>query len=155
VLGTKELRAEALELIELARKLGPEGEGIEFADREWTMEELVQLRSHLSAMRTGIDIVNSGLARYWDETFPGEKFMMDHTEWSVGKTRVRRVVDPDLFIEWVASLDAEQLATLVNPNRLVTVVKTSGMSPAERDTHLSEEYSQTSGISIKSKEKPW
>jgi len=154
VLEPQELKAEALELIELARKLGPEGEGIEFVDREWTIEELVQLRSHLSTMRKSIDIVNSGLARYWDEAFPGERHKDDYVEWFVGKTKVRSVVDPDLFLEWVASLDAEQLTRLVNPKRLGGIVKVSGMSPAERDTHLSEEYSQTSGISIQKKELP-
>lgn len=147
-----ELREMAEHLLDVARRLGPEGEGME-VDEDFMLDELVQLRSHLSATRKAIDLVNGGLARYWEEHFPGQAFEDEYLVWYVGKSKVRRAADEDMLLDWFATLDREQLAKVVNPNRLAAILKVSGLSPVERDTLLIEEYSETSGTSIQSKDK--
>jgi hypothetical protein len=147
-----ELREMAEHLLDVARRLGPEGESLE-VDEDFTIEELVQLRSHLSATRKAIDLVNGGLARYWEKHFPGQQFEDQYLIWYVGKTKVRRAVDEEMLLEWVAGLNADELAKVVNANRLAAILKVSGLSPVERDTLLIEEYSETSGTSIQSKDK--
>lgn len=148
----EQLREMAEFLLDIARRIGPEGEGME-VDGPYTMEQLVQLRSFLSSTRTAIDKTNSALARYWNENYPGEVHEDKYHYWSVGQAKKKTIVDGDMFLGWLASLDAERLGKVFNPNRLAEVVKVTGMSPAERDTHISEGYSPTSGISINKKEK--
>jgi hypothetical protein len=147
-----ELREMAEHLLDVARRLGPEGEGLE-VDEDFDIEELVQLRSHLSATRKAIDLVNGGLARYWEQHFPGQQFEDQYLIWYVDKYKVRRAADEDMLIEWAASLTASELAGVVNANRLAGILKVTGLSPVERETLLIEEYSETSGTSIQSKDK--
>jgi len=152
LMASNQLGDECNRLIEQARKLAPEAEGFD-PEGPYDLEALVNMRSRLSAMRQAIDLVNGGLARYWDEHFAGEKFEDEYAIWSTGHLKTKSIVDPDLFIEWVATLNAEELTKVFTPSRLVTVLKLTGLSPAERDTHVQEGYNPNSGRSINKKEK--
>jgi len=149
----EQLGAESSDLLELARKLAPEGERLDLTDREYTLDELVELRAHLATMRKSIDVVNNGLANYWDEVFPGELYEDEYKVWWVGKTRQRKAVDGEMLVGWFSSLDEERVAKMVHPNRLAGILKVSAMTPVERETHLSEEFSKNAGISINSKDR--
>ena len=142
----------AFDLMQLADKVAPEGEPLDLTDRDMTLDELVQLRSQLSSWRKAIDLANKALAKYWDEKFPGQKFDNGYGEWSVGNTKMKELVGDDLFMEFLASKDADGLKRLFTPSRLATVVKVSGMTPAERDTFISEVFTDA-GLSINRKEK--
>jgi hypothetical protein len=143
-----ELRDATDEYLRIARRISGEGEVMEIDD-ELSIEQMVQLRSFLMSTRTAVDMVSGALARNWNEHFPDEQLPDEFGHWYVGHTKKKSIVDGEMFLAWLASLDAEQLGKVFNPNRLAEVVKVSGLTPAERDTHLSEEYSQTAGISIK------
>jgi hypothetical protein len=148
-----ELREMAEHLLDVSRRLGPEAEGIDLLDEDFTIEELVQLRVFLSSTRKAIDLTNSALARYWMENFPGQQWEDKYTTWYVDRSKRRVAAYPDMLLEWFAGLDAEQLGKVVNPNRLAEIIKVTGMTPVERETLLIEEYSPTSGMAIQSKEK--
>ena len=148
----EQVRGEADALLEVARHIVGEGEPMEI-DGLYSAEELVQLRSHLSSTRKAIDMVNGALARHWEERLAGIEYLDETGKlWYVGRTKKRSIVDSDLFMLWLSSLSGEQLSKLFNANRLASVVKVTGMTPAERDTHVQEEYSPSSGVSIQSKE---
>ena len=141
----------AAELIELGILIAPEAEGLDLSDRDFDMEALAQLRSRLSSMRVAIDLVNKALAVYWHETYPGEKLLTGNVEWKVGRSKTKELVDPDMFMAFLASKDVDGLARLFNPSRLTSVVKVSGMTPAERETFIIERYTNA-GLSIGHKE---
>lgn len=146
-LEPRQLHEIADALLDRARRQDPEGETFDL-DEDFDMEELVQLRSHLSTTRKMCDVVNGALARYWEAHFGNLRLHERFGYWKVDHTKQRRVVDDDMLYEWLASLDAEEIAKVVTASRLVSILKVSGMSPAERDTHIVEEYNPRSGLSI-------
>ena len=129
------LKKETQDLIARALLLAPEAEIFE-PDREYTVEDMSALRSRLSRMRTAIDFINKGLAIHWKAEFPGEAWNDEDADllWWVGTTKGKRIVHDELFYEWLATKDAEELAKLVS----ATAVKVGGMSEVERSTHLDE-----------------
>ena len=137
---------EMLELIELAKRLAPEDEGIEISDREYTQEQLAGIRSLLGTTRKAIDIVSAALAVEWDTAHKGEYYNDGANIWSVGRTKGKKVYDPDAFYAWLATKDADELAKIVS----TSAVKVGGMSEGERSTFLDE--SPTSDkLTLKSK----
>ncbi len=141
-----ESQKEMLELIELAKQLGPEDEGINISDREYTQEQMAGIRSLLGTTRKAIDIVSAALAVEWDEAHNGEYFNDGANIWSVGRTKGKKVVDLPAFYAWLATKDADELSKLMPARE----VKVSGMSDAERSTFLDE--SPTSDkLTLKSK----
>ena len=141
----------AAELIELGILVAPEAEGLDLSDHNFDMEALAQLRSRLSSMRVAIDLTNKALAVYWNDVYPGEKLVTGNVEWKVGRSKTKGLNDPDTFMEFLASKDADGLKRLFTPSRLTEVIKLTGMTPAERDTFISERYTNA-GLSIDHKE---
>ncbi len=141
-----DIHTEMLELIELAKQLGPEDEGINISDREYTQEQMAGIRSLLGTTRKAIDLVSAALAVEWDEAHNGEYFNDGANIWSVGRTKGKKVVDLPAFYAWLATKDADELAKLMPARE----VKVTGMTPAERSTFLDE--SPTSDkLTLKSK----
>ena len=128
------IRDEAADLIEMARHLLPESEPIDLREHEFTPEQMALLRSHLSTMRRSIDLISAGLARAWQLDHTDEVWNDGNSTWSVKRAKTKSIIDTDLFYDWLASKDAEQLARLVS----ATAVKVGGMTPAERETLLDE-----------------
>jgi hypothetical protein len=147
-----ELREMAEHLLDIARRLAPEAEGFD-PDEDFSMEELVQLRSHLSATRKACDMVNSGLARYWKQRYGGGTFEDEHTVWFVDHGSVRRPIDTDLLLSWFMALPPDRWEKVVNPNRLAGIIKKTGLSGAEYETLFIDEKLEHRGIGIQQRDK--
>lgn len=128
------LKAEAKRLLALASRLSPEGEGIDLGDMDYTPEEMAQIRSYLSVMRRSIDAVNSALAKKWQLSSTDEVWDDGANTWYVSKSKGKRIIDTDLFYEWLETKDSDELSRLVS----ATAVKVGGMTPTERETLLDE-----------------
>ena len=152
MMKSKKVQEASIELLALAHRISNEGEPLDLSDEEFTLEELVQLRSHLSAWRRGIDIVNKALAVYWDDEYAGRVYDDGINDWSLTRAKTKELVDDDMFMAFLASRDVEQLKRLFTPSRLTTVIKLSGMTPAERETFILEGRA-SSGYSINFRER--
>ena len=141
-----ELRRDIDELLDLASKLAPEGEGLDLIDRDYTPKEMAQLRGALSTMRKGIDLVSNALARAWSENYAFQSYEDEVNSWYLGRTKGKKVVDPDAFYAWLATLDADRLAKLVSPGS----IKVGGFTEVERSTFL-DETPVNDRLTIKSK----
>ncbi len=140
--------AEMLELIDLAKRLDPEDEGIDISDREYTPEQMAGIRSLLSTTRKAIDMVGAALAIEWDAEYKGEYYNDGANIWSVGRTKGKKVIDLDSFYAWLATKDADEMSKLIS----ATAIKLTGMSDQERSTFLDE--SPTSDrLTLKSKKR--
>lgn len=142
----KWLRAEVNELLNLAGRLQPEGEPLDISDKEYSMAEMAELRSYLSTQRRNIDLINKALAVEWQGQYEGGTHDDGTNVWSVGKTKGKRVIDLDLFFQWLSEKDSEQLSRLVSER----AIKVTGMTPVERETLL-DETATNDTFSIKSK----
>jgi len=127
-------KAKATALVKMTMPLTGEGEPLDLMDEDFSMEDIVRMKSYLSNQRKAIDMVNKAFAVYWDEMHHDEIFEEEFTKWSVGTTAGKRIVDDTKFFEWLASKSAIELTKLVS----ATAIKVGGMSPAERDTLLDE-----------------
>lgn len=125
----------ALELIALASLVTKEGEGMDLADLDMSLEDIVRMRSMLSGWRSSIDGINKALAKKWDIEHGNAVYDDEFTRWFLSRPKGKRALDADLFYEWLATKDAEELKKLVP----VRSIKVSGMSQAERTTLLNEE----------------
>ena len=141
-----ELREMAEHLLDIARRLAPEAEGVDFLDEDFDIDELVQLRAHLSATRKAIDLVNKGLARYWVERYGNASHEDQYETWYVGHTKGKRVYDEPAFYAWLATKDADELAKLVPTYS----IKLGGMTPVERETFI-DETPTSNDVSIQSR----
>ena len=141
-----DITKEMLELIDLAKRLGPEDEGIDISDREYAPQDMAEMRSLLSSTRKAIDIVGAALANEWDNEHKGVSYDDGANLWYVARTKGKKVIDPEAFFEWLNTKDAKELTLLVPSYS----IKVSGMSDAERTTFLDE--SPTSDrLTLKSK----
>ncbi len=134
------------QLVNRARYLGPEDEGIDVDDLDLSLDDIVGIKTRLSGIRGAIDIVNRALAGYWEKNFDGEKLEDEYTTWYVGRSKGKKFVDEDGFYEWMATLDAKRLKRLVSIGGL----KVGGMNEGERETFL-DESRVNDRISIQSK----
>jgi len=139
---------DALELIELARRLAPEAEGIDVSDREYTMQDIAEIRSLMSTMRSAIDTVHTALAKDWNTRYKGETYDDGANIWSAGRSKGKKVIDPDALYAWLATKDADELSKLVPAYN----IKVGGMSDAERSTFLDERPTNDK-LSVKMKPK--
>ena len=145
-MSDKWVRAEASNLLAMAEMVLPEGEPLELIDREYSPKQMAQLRAHLSSIRSGCDAVNNALARSWSEDHDDETYNDGTLRWWVGRTKAKRFIPDSGFFDWLATLDAARLASLVNPN----TVKVTGLTPAERETFF-DESKRTDRLSIQNK----
>ncbi len=139
---------DALELIDLAKMLAPEAEGIDISDRGYTMQDIAEIRSLMSTMRSAIDTVHTALAKEWNRQYKGEKYDDGANIWSAGRTKGKKVIDPEALYAWLATKDADELSRLIPAYN----IKVSGMSPEERNTFLDERPANDK-LSVKMKPK--
>jgi len=130
----RETTTQAAALVKTAMKLVGEGEPFDISDHDFTVEDLVSMKSLLSSQRRAIDMVNKAFAVYWDDVHFDEVYEEEFTKWSVGMTAGKVIIDDTAFYEWLASKSAVQLTKLVS----ATAIKVGGMTPIERDTLLDE-----------------
>ncbi len=145
-------RKEAYDLIELARRLLPEDEGIDLTDREYTFEEMATMRTRLSGMRRAIDIVNKGLARAWHARDPKGYVEMENVKHWLGITKRNSWMDegsPLGFAEWLKKQDAELIASIL-PSSPTYPMRMSPIPAPVRDTFF-KKLSGESEASIMSK----
>lgn len=142
------IQAAATELIRLASMVGPEDEGLDLSDLEYTIEDMAHLRSELSSQRRAIDMVNKALAVAWDDNYGNGVYEDEFKEWYLGRSKGKRIIDPEVFYMWLATKDADELARLVS----ASAIKVGGMTPAERDSLLDETSTQKE-LSINNREK--
>ena len=142
------IQAAATEMIRLAQMVGPEDEGLDLSDLEYTIEQMAHLRSELSGQRRAIDMVNKALAQAWDVQYGNGVYEDEFKEWYLGRAKGKRVIDPDTFYAWLATKDADELARLVS----ASAIKVGGMTPAERDSLLDETSTQKE-LSINNRER--
>ena len=145
-MSQKWVRDESIELINLAQLVAPEGEGLDLADKEYSMAKIAELRSYMSSQRSAIDRVGAALTAVWESEFKDEQYDDGINTWSIGRTKGKVVIDDDQFYKWLATKDADQLAKLIS----ATAVKVGGMSVVERETLL-DETPRTDRLSIKYK----
>ncbi len=133
-MNKRETTTQAAALVKTAMKLVDEGEPFDISDLDFTVEDLVRMKSLLSTQRKAIDMVNKSFAVYWDDVHFDEVYEEEFTKWSVGMTAGKVIIDDTAFYEWLASKSAIQLTKLVS----ATAIKVGGMTPAERDSLLDE-----------------
>ena len=109
---------EAVELIALAMN-APTGEGIDVADREWTIDEMVTLRDRLGQMRKAIDKVNLALAERFAESVPVGYSTVVEGGFVARVTETTRKpfwIDGSglAFVEWLRSQPADIVAGFVS-----------------------------------------
>ena len=121
-------------LVKLAMKLMPEDEGIDVSDHDYSMEQLSSMRSLFSSQRKAIDAVSKALALYWEENHKDKMFDDGVSDWKVGRTKGKVVIDPDAFYEWLSTMSAQRLSRLISPSS----IKVGGFMDAERSTFLDE-----------------
>ncbi len=121
-------------LVKLAMRLMPEDEGIDVSDHDYSMEQLASMRSLLSSQRRAIDVVSKALAIYWSENHKDKIYDDGVSDWKVGRTKGKRVIDPDMFYEWLSTMSAQRLSKLISPSS----IKVGGFMDAERETFLDE-----------------
>ena len=125
---------EMLELIDLAKRLGPEDEGIDISDREYTPEQMAGIRSLLSTTRKAIDVVGAALAIEWDTEYKGEYYNDGANIRSDGRTKGKKVIHHEDVDAWLATKDAAEMSRLIS----ASAIKLTGMSEGERSTFLDE-----------------
>ncbi len=117
---TSKLMQEAYDLIKLAGRLGPEGEGLDLTDQEYSLEHIVELRSTLASMRSAIDEVNRALAQAWAYDYQGESFEYDDDDWYLGYCDRRTFRDRSgvEFAKWLKEQPVEKIAQIVKPDAI-------------------------------------
>ena len=134
------LMREAYDLIEMAELLGPEGEGLDLTDKEYTLEHIVELRSTLASMRIAIDEVNRALAQTWADEYLGESVEYGGDDWYLGYAYSTRFIEGmDIkFAEWLKEQPAEKVAKIVRPYA-ISVTPIGGPDSEIRQTFFDEE----------------
>ncbi len=110
------LRAEAHELIDLATFLSVEGEGVDLTDRQYTIEEMAQLKYVLGSMRTGIDAVSRALAAAWAETDRFAQANIGEESYYLGKQKRVKWKDANAekdFAAWLTKQSEDVVAAIV------------------------------------------
>ncbi|GAF97300.1 unnamed protein product [marine sediment metagenome] len=110
------LREDALALIGLGETLGPEGEGIDIVDREYELQDLVDLKRTLGHMRTAIDVAGRALASAWVQQYgPDASVLLDGEYNYLGATKKLRY-QPNMeeaFAAWLVDQDPEIVAKMI------------------------------------------
>ena len=114
---TKSIRVEMRELLELAERVGPEGEGLDLTDRDYEFENMAQLRSRFATMRSAIDIVNKGLAKAWHAKDPKGFYEGENMKFWLGFSKKQQWQDDtsaEGFAAWLKEQPVEDIARIVS-----------------------------------------
>lgn len=134
----KWIDTEVSDLLNIAGRLQPEGEPLDLRDREYTPEEMAQMRSYLSRQRKSIDLINAALARAWQLDHTDEVWDDGANEWSVRRAKTRTVIDNELFMRYVSDLSLDELEKAFSAGQLGRVIKVRSLGPTMRETLLDE-----------------
>ena len=147
-LPRSEISNEALELIRLADKLVPEGEGLDLSDKEYTVQDLIEIKQELSRMRKSIDETNRALAAAWLNQYGDTGAEWLDTYYYLGAQRkVRFQPEQDIpFFEWLRTQDADVIAGIVPARTLRVTGMPSGIKDAFLDTSVPELDAKTARI---------
>jgi len=110
------LRAEAHELIDLATFLSVEDEDLDLTDRQYTVEEMAQLKYILGSMRTGIDEASRALAAAWAKLDRYKQAEIGEEVYYLGTQKKVRWKGPDAekqFANWLLEQDEDTVAAIV------------------------------------------
>jgi len=130
----REIQEAAAELISLARSYVGEGEPMDITDMGYTAEEMALLRSEMKSIYAATKVVNKALADAWNFDHKYESYDDGANVWYLGRTKGKKIIDQDLFYEWLAEQGADKLRSLFSGYN----VKVGGLTPAERDNFLDE-----------------
>jgi hypothetical protein len=134
--SASDLERSAMDLIDLALKLLPEGEGIDLGDQDYDdVTDIIRLRYTLTRIGNAVKEVNRALAIEWEERFdPDEWVELEGNVWSLGTNRKVVYIEgmEEAFGEWVKDQPAEKIAKIM-PARSLRVTH---MGNAARDTFL-------------------
>lgn len=117
-MNAKQIKAEAHALIDLAVLLAPEAEGVDLSDKEYTPQQMAELKDRLSRMRKAIDVVNKGLATEWLAQDPEGRVEVDELTYYLGYNS-GWVFQDDMslpFAKWLKKQTAETIEAIV-PDR--------------------------------------
>ena len=132
------IRLEMNELIDLAERVGPEGEGLDLTDRGYEFEDMARLRSRFATMRRAIDIVNKALAKAWYDKDPKGYIELDNLKYWLGASKKQQWQNDDSargFATWLKKQDVDTIAAIVSPYS----VRIGQVDKAARATFFDEE----------------
>ena len=88
-----------IELLDLARRIGPEGEGIDVSDLDLSVEDLVEIKSIVGQLRTAGEVVNRALAQEWNDQYKGRAIDYGADTYYLGYAS-KRIFRPGADIEF-------------------------------------------------------
>ena len=103
-----------LELMDLARRLGPEGEGLDVSDLDLELEDLIEIKSLTGQLRKAGEAVNRALAQYWNDNYQGRSQEYGEDLYFLGyaSKRVFREGQDIEFAKWVKEQEPELIVKL-------------------------------------------
>jgi len=130
------MQQQIIELMNLARRLGPEGEELDLEDHDFTIEELVEAKSIIGQYRTAGEVVNRALAQYWNNHFEGVAldYGLDTYYLGYNSKRVFREGQDLVFAEWLKEQTPEDIAKIVS----VGAIRVSPLGT--KDSPLREQF---------------
>ena len=109
-----------IELLDLARRLGPEGEGLDVSDLDLSVEDLVEIKSIVGQLRTAGEVVNRALAQEWNDQYKGQAIDYGKDTYYLGYAS-KRIFKPGKDIEfamWLKDQSAEEIRKIVSVNAI-------------------------------------
>jgi hypothetical protein len=151
-MNDKRLEQEALDLIEMAHKLLPEGEGLDLTDREYIIEDIIRLGRTLSGMRSAIDKINAALAGAWWDEYGDVALTLDEKHYWLAPPRKVKIQPgmEDAFFDWLKDQDNEIVAAVVPAHSL----RVTRIPPVMKDTCLDIGKEEPTAANVRIQNKP-
>ena len=132
------------ELIEVALFLDPEGEGLDYSERDWSVEEMIDIKNRLGQIRKAIDTVGLAVADRFVESVPiGYSTMIEGglVARVSNSTRVPRWQDGTGkgFALWLRTQSADAVASMLSVTEKETGKRRprlAGLSKEAKDTFI-------------------
>jgi hypothetical protein len=137
-MNNDDLQEHAMSLIKMAQLIGPEGEGLDVSDREYELQDFVDLKRTLSTMRTAIDETNRSLAAAWIDQYGEHASVLLDGEYNYLGASKKLKYQPNMeevFAEWLIQQDAATVARMIPAYGL----RKGQVDQAARDTFFTEE----------------
>ncbi len=136
--------ADIFELIEEALFLAPEGEGLDFTGRGWSVEEMIEIKDRLGQIRKAIDVVGLALAERFVVSIPiGYSTMIDGglVARVSNSTRVPRWQDGtgQQFAAWMMTQGVAAIASMLSVTEKVSgkrKPRLAGLPKEAKDTFI-------------------
>ena len=132
------------ELIELALFLDPEGEGLDFTERNWSVEKMIEIKNRLGQMRKAIDVVGMAVAERFATVIPiGYSTMIDGGLVARVSASTRKPYWQDRtgqgFASWLRTRPVEEVAAMLSISEKITGTRRprlAGLSREVKDTFI-------------------